>query len=323
MRKALVVGVDHYQHHRPLFGCAADADSVARVLERHGDRSKNFDVELFIAADEYRPVSKSQLRAAAESLFADDVEIALFYFAGHGAVNSAGGYILTSDCKHDDGLPLADIIRFANTSKALSKIIILDSCHSGAAGANSLVPAVAEIGPGLVILAASGPDQHAVEKNRAGVFTALFIDAMNGAAADLLGGVTPGNVYAHIDRSLGGFGQRPHLKANIKRFVSLRSVTPPIPLADLQRIDEFFPTPKHIFPLDPSFEPRDEARTPDMPRADPLNNQKFAVLQKYNRVNLLVPVDAPDMWSAAMTSTGCRLTFLGEHYRGLRADRRF
>ena len=39
-----------------------------------------------------------------------------------------------------------------------------------------------------------------------------------------LGDVTPGSIYAYIDRSLGGWEQRPVFKANIKRFVSLRSL---------------------------------------------------------------------------------------------------
>ncbi len=44
----------------------------------------------------------------------------------------------------------------------------------------------------------------------------------------------------------------------------------------------------------------------------------FAMLQKCNRVNLLVP-DAPHMFDGAMESRMCRLTALGEHYRRLRA----
>jgi hypothetical protein len=43
----------------------------------------------------------------------------------------------------------------------------------------------------------------------------------------------------------------------------------------------------------------------------------LAILQKYNRVNLVVPVNAPHMWHAAMESKSCRLTVLGEHYRRL------
>jgi hypothetical protein len=51
--------------------------------------------------------------------------------------------------------------------------------------------------------------------------------------------------------------------------------------------------------------------------ADPANTAKFAILQKFNRVNLVVPIDAPHMWDAAIESKSCKLTVLGEHYRRL------
>src|SRR6266576_3684737 len=107
------------------------------------------------------------------------------------------------------------------------------------------------------------------------------MDALSGAAANLLGEITPGSVYAHIDQSLGSWSQRPVFKTNVKRFVSLRQVQAPLPLVDLQRIAEFFPLPGFEYRLAPSYEPTAEA-------ADPDHNAIFAGLQKYNRVNLLV-----------------------------------
>jgi len=47
------------------------------------------------------------------------------------------------------------------------------------------------------------------------------------------------------------------------------------------------------------------------------NTRKFSVLQKYNRLNLVVPEGVDHMWNAAMESKSCRLTVLGEHYRRL------
>ena len=38
-----------------------------------------------------------------------------------------------------------------------------------------------------------------MESGGSGVFTSLLVDALNGAAANLVGDVTPGSVYAHID----------------------------------------------------------------------------------------------------------------------------
>ncbi len=55
----------------------------------------------------------------------------------------------------------------------------------------------------------------------------------------------------------------------------------------------------------------------NIPPPNPENTQKFALLQRYARVNLVVPVDAPHMWHAAMSSKSCKLTVLGEHYRRL------
>ena len=77
------------------------------------------------------------------------------------------------------------------------------------------------------------------------------------------------------------------------------------------------PSPGYEFPLDPTYEPELKGRDPGMPSPIPENTRTFAVLQKYNRLNLLVPVEAPHMWNAAMESKACRLTALGEHYRRL------
>ncbi len=140
---------------------------------------------------------------------------------------------------------------------------------------------------------------------------------MNGAAGNLVGDVTPGSVYAHIDQSLGSWKQRPVFKTNVKNFVSLRKVQPPISLGHLQQLTEFFPQSGFEFQLDPTFEPEMKGRSEDAPPPNPVNTAKFAVLQKYNRVNLVVPHDAPHMWHAAMESKSCRLTVLGEHYRRL------
>lgn len=175
------------------------------------------------------------------------------------------------------------------------------------------------------ILTASTAEQYATEEDGAGVFTSLLVDALGGGAANLVGDVTPGGVYAHIDQSLGPWAQRPVFKTNVKRFVSLRKVRPPLELADLRKISEFFPSPGFVFQLDPTFEPeRFETKSVSAgvisdPDPDPDHTAIFAILQKYNRAGLLVPDGAPHMWHAAMESKSVRLTALGEHYRKLAA----
>ena len=103
----------------------------------------------------------------------------------------------------------------------------------------------------------------------------------------------------------------------MNQFLSLRKTVPPITIEDLRKITSHFPAPGHVYPLDPSHEEEMKGRDPDMPPPDPEKVAIFKVLQRYNRLNLLVPVDAPHMWHAAMNSKGCKLTTLGEHYRRL------
>ena len=318
MKKALVVGIDYYHSVAALHGCVNDAYAVKNVLERNSDGTVNFGVKLLVGTGPGAVVLKAHLKQSIRDLFADDSEIALLYFAGHGYVESTGGYVLSSDSSTgDDGISLGEVVTLANSSKARNKIIVLDSCYSGVAG-NAAGSKNADLSDGLTILTASTAQQYSDEYNNSGVFTSLFVEALNGGAGNLVGEVTPGSVYAYIDQSLGPWQQRPVFKTNIQRFVSLRKVQPPISLSDLLLITEFFPVPDFSFQLDPSFEPeRSDANDGNIPPPNPANNRKFAILQKYNRVNLVVPVDAPHMWHAAMGGKCCKLTVLGKYYRKL------
>jgi hypothetical protein len=315
MRKALVVGIDYYEHASPLNGCVDDAYAVKSVLERNSDGTVNFGVKLLSGTGPNDPVLRSDLREHIQDLFADKCETALFYFAGHGHIEATGGYLIASDARTaDEGILLDDVLAFANRSAARNRIIVLEICHSGIAGSRPSTPTSAELKEGTTILA----DQYTAEKDGVGVFTTLLVDALNGAAGSLVGDVTPGGIYAHIEQSLGPCDQRPVFKTNVKSFVSLRKVQPPITLLELQQITEFFPSPGFEFQLDPTFEPeREQSPNPAIPSPNPVNTAKFALLQKYNRLNLVVPVDAPHMWHAAMQSKACKLTVLGEHYRRL------
>jgi hypothetical protein len=323
MRKALVVGIDYYANANPLYGCVGDAYKVNSVLESNSDGTRNFDVMLITGTGPKNEVLRSDLRKQINELFSGENEIALFYFSGHGYIENTGGYIIASDSQSgDDGIPLSDIIIWASKSKSNNRIIILDSCFSGIAGSNPIQPSQSEISEGVTILTASTSEEYALEENGSGVFTSLLVDALSGAAGNLVGDVSPGSIYAHIDQSLGPWSQRPIFKTNVKNFVSLRKVQPPISLADLQRIVELFPSQGFEYKLDPSFEPEREIQISDAPAPNPKNTEIFSILQKYNRVNLLIPVGAPHMWHAAINSKSCKLTVLGEHYRRLVENKR-
>ena len=308
MRKALIVGIDFYAHANRLGGCVNDAYSVRQVLERHGDGTKNFDVLLKTSSDDSTAITKDELKALISDLFDDETEVSLLYFSGHGYIDSDSGYLITSDCKTGgDGVSMDDIMSYVNNSRSKNKVIVLDCCHSGQFGNVKALGNNAVLSEGTTILTASARDQYAVENGGRGLFTGLLVDAMNGSAANLVGEISPGSVYAHIDRSLGAWSQRPIFKTNVRSFISLRRVTPPISLEDLKKIDNLFPDKGYEFPLDPSFEPTSR-------ETNETNAEKFRILQKYNRLNLVVPIGAEHMYFAAMERKACKLTILGEHY---------
>ena len=316
MRKALVVGINYYGGDFDLKGCVNDAYSIKNVLERNADGTLNFDINLKVATDESTAISKNILKDNIEELFKGDSEIALLYYSGHGYIESTGGYLVTSECSRgDEGLDLNTIMSIVNNSHAQNKIIILDSCYSGELGNLTINNTTAVISEGTTILTACSKDETAAESVGEGVFTNLLVDALFGAASNLLGDVTPGSVYAHIDQSLGAWEQRPIFKTNVKEFVSLRKNKPSIEIEELRKITELFENPHKEFMLDPSYEPDSEA-----PKEE--NTKKFGTLQKYNRVNLVVPVDEEHMYYAAMNSKSCKLTAQGVHYWNLVKNKR-
>ncbi len=318
-RKALVVGINDYKA-APLDACIKDANDIAELLSRNDDNSVNFDVQLKTSKD--YEINKSNLKRWIRDCFAGEDDIALFYFSGHGHIDANGGYIVTKDYTDMDwGISMQDILNFANNSKCKNKIIILDCCHSGSIGSISTFgQQTTIINEGVTILTASKFDEVANEKNDNGVFTKLLTDALKGGAADIIGNISPGSVYAYIDRSLGPWEQRPVFKTNVNRFVSLRKVNPPIDIEVVRKITTYFQKANTTLPLDPSFEPTNNNKT-KFKAIKPFSNAKntavFSDLQKLESVGLVVPNGTPHMYYAAMESKSCKLTSIGQHYWNL------
>lgn len=320
MRKALVVGIDDYSNF-PLTGCVNDANCVAEFLSRHEDGSPNFDVLL-----KNNVQSKERFLNLISELFSGDSDIALLYFSGHGCVNELGGYLVTPDVisrrsSYDFGVSMSDILNLANQSKCKNKIIILDCCYSGALGECPEIRNEASvIGQGVTILTASRNSENASEIDGHGVFTTLLLAALEGGAADISGNITPGSIYAYIDQALKEWEQRPVFKTNISRFVVLRKVKAHVSAEVLRHITAYFPDPTQPHALDPSYE---YTNSPEVeheykqPYADKNNVRVFKELQKMESAGLVKPVDEEHMYFAAMNSTSCRLTAIGQHYWNL------
>lgn len=322
MRKALIIGLDNYTKIPPLTGCANDAYKLKSVLEHHGDGKINFANPRLVVSREGSTVTKSDLKRLITELFSGDPDIALLYFAGHGFSGETGGYLCAEDTSEgDDGLSIAEVMILANKSKAKNKVIILDSCFSGEIANNPNFSAMAEIKEGTTILTAATADQYAMENedgdSSSGLFTSLLVDALNGSATNLLGEITPGSVYAHIDQSLGPWSQRPVFKTNVQTFISLRNITPLVELDDLRKLTVFFNRIDQQLPLNPSFEPdrsQEQINDSTISEPNPENVYIFELLQKFVKVNLVTPVGEKHMFYAAMNSKCCELTVLGQHY---------
>lgn len=313
MRRALVVGINNYPAN-PLRGCINDASAFGAIVETHGNGDPNFAVKLQTDV----PTS-GKLLELLDKLFKADDEAVLFYFSGHGFDNDLGTYLVTPDAvKMDVGVSMADVLSMANKSPAKNKIIILDCCHSGAMGTLPVLGnSSSMINKGVTILTASKSDESAMEVKGHGVFTNLLIDALQGGASDIRGDITPGSVYSYIDQALGYWEQRPVFKTNITEFISLRNIQPRVPKEILRKITQYFPAPEQEFALNPSFEDTNSTSVKHEliePYADDNNVAVFKDLQKFQSVGLVVPVDTPYMYFAAMESKACRLTALGYHY---------
>jgi uncharacterized caspase-like protein len=321
MRKALVVGINQYPE-SPLLGCVNDADAVANVLARNGDNSVNFSVKKLI--DE-AVNTKGKLKGAIRECFDGDEDAVLFYFSGHGFIDAIGGYIVTPDYSQDDwGVSMQEILEIVNQSKCRNKVVVLDCCHSGFMGNINTSGQTAIIQEGVTILTASKSSESAIETGGHGVFTALLLEALKGGASDVTGHITPGGIYAYIDKALGPWQQRPVFKTNVTRFSPLRVVKPQVDNLILQRIIEYFPDPTQEHKLDPSYEPTNTTSVEHdvvEPYANADNVAIFKALQKLESVGLVVPCGEEHMYFAAMNSKSCRLTSAGQHYWRLAHDK--
>lgn len=316
MRKALIVGIDNY-HDCPLSCCANDAEAINELLSRNADGSPNFEVKLI-----NNSITKGELKEQLSALFNGRNEVELFYFAGHGAVEDGRSYIVSTDYfAHDLGVDLDYILTLANNSSSAHKIIILDSCFSGAMGSPALFGnSAAHIGNGVTILSASMDNETAGEIDNHGVFTALLIDALNGEAADIIGNITPGSIYSYIDKALGAWDQRPVFKTNVSSFLSIRQVKSAIPIEHIRKITTYFSDKNDEFSLDPSYEFTNDPEikhTLIKPYANQDNVLVFKELQRLESVGLVKPIGEEHMYFAAMNSQKCALTAMGKHFWNL------
>jgi uncharacterized caspase-like protein len=310
VKRALVVGINHYQHASALNGCINDAQKIHALISKNANNSPNFDSKLLTS--DTQQITTTSLKGKLDELLSKPADMAFFYFSGHGAASNLGGSLCTYEAKkYQEGVSMQEVLTYANNSPVKEVIIILDCCFSGAFGN---IPALSNhqvsVREGISILTASRDSESSIEINGSGIFTSLVCDALEGGAADLRGIVTPAGVYSHVEQSFGAWEQRPLFKSYVSRSTPLRTAKPPIDVQLLREISNLFHKPENTFALDPTYEETEK-------RAVPENVKKFKQLKQLQTVGLVHVNGYADLYWASMNSSSCQLTALGRFYWNL------
>jgi len=188
-RRALVIGIDEYDHLTPLAKARNDALAVAEAL-----KSLDFRVTLKIELD---------VRAfddALETFYAslEPGDVAFFFFAGHGVADGATNYLLPADMPRLDSTENPRLARNAvDAARVVSEIkargvelafVVLDACrdspfaHETVRGGTPTQRGLARIEPqqGAFVIYSAGIGQTALDRLQIGdpdpnsVFTRMF-----------------------------------------------------------------------------------------------------------------------------------------------------
>lgn len=323
MKRALVVGIDHYPG-MPLAGCVADAEAVGDVLETNADGSPNFSVQRLVSRPGEPDVTRASLRAAISELFnnAKDTDL-LFFFAGHGAPTEWGAELVTQDAQeHSLGVSMNDLVTAANRVPARSVTLILDCCFSGhlgdvpalqgAAVADQFRLGVAVLRENVSVLAAARPTQTSQESAGHGDFTRVMLDGFDGGATDHLGRITALTLYGFVSAAFSGWDQRPMLKAHMTAPAVLRNGPPWLDPALLRELPQHFPAADARIALTPEHE--GERTGPLRPGEGTPQQHQFDYFGRLRNANLVTTDDRCDHYWVAMNGGDVYLTPLGQYF---------
>lgn len=258
MLRAVVVGINEYRDERyrqkaRLHFASSDAREIASLL----NRSQSFTTESVVLLQNEQATRKA-VRDSLNSTFSqrsfDSNTIALFYFAGHGIVNTHDRRI--SLCCHDvdftdpeaGGVRLNDIYDWLAASSAECVIAIIDACFSGGLVAGNVdhvsasqraMQAIEALrypeGKTIAILAACGSDEKARERANLhhGIFTYELLRGWMGGAQEKDGSVTLLGLTNFLTQDLTKYVQKPQITIRSSRPVTLWRIEQTLEVAAL------------------------------------------------------------------------------------------
>lgn len=235
---AVLVGINTYQDNRygQLQVCVRDAEAIHRRLYEGGFPQEHIKV----ITDDWESPTRANIIANLISMAeaAKPEDLILFYFSGHGDLGAGNEpYLIARDTRRatlrNSGVPFLRVKEIMQNACAREKVIVLDSCHSGAniggkgkrpmsaAYYNAFFPGPAE---GLAILGSCKQGQNSYEwrQRSSSVFTYFLEEALSGNADGARHGyvtVTDVNRYVHDNVKLWAFqrkiAQEPTLQCEV------------------------------------------------------------------------------------------------------------
>ena len=233
--KALIIGINEYIDSSGLSYAVNDATAVSDSLK------DIYEKGIILLTDEqekrFTPLANniiSNIQLISQN--AHETDNIFFYFAGHGKEVDGEPVLLPSDYRDEIGLKAAikieDIKAEFEKSKAKFKLLLLDSCHSGAVKGRgdignmtrSMYESISDIPEGFAIISACSLDQRSYEdeKLKHGVFTHQLLEGIKGKAdANNDGEITVNELYDYVTPKVSNFvfekhrkSQTPHMRTN-------------------------------------------------------------------------------------------------------------
>ena len=141
---ALIVGINKYENVRPLNYAIEDASAIKNMLINDFGFPRS-NVNVLLNSEASQSNIKKQLNALVRS--AKDNDRVVFYFAGHGMTETSGlegtdmGFLLPVEGDADNlyltAIPMDELKRISNMSKAKHMMFLVDACYGGLAAQNT------------------------------------------------------------------------------------------------------------------------------------------------------------------------------------------
>jgi hypothetical protein len=313
MKKALIIGIDHYKAEiTNLNSCVSSAKSISKLLSRNEglnatEGDLNFDCKVLTSSEksDSPQITRVALKENCKALFEDEeADIALFYFSGYGFNDQLGVYLVTEDNEqYDEGVSLSDLMIYANNSSIKEINIILDNHFINEYQDKGVVEnQFAFLRKGISILSVKN-----YKNKKTNLFAELMETTLKGANADILGHVTFIEIYEQTVDILNGLNYSVTFKSNASRLTVLRKTIPKISYANLSNIRSYFKSPHYRFSLDKEHIPSQKLGKID-------KQKDYKNLQQMVKYGLVKPVNADHLYYAAFNEKHCKLTQRGQQY---------